>query len=87
MPTQREFTRRKGRRTWTQTNRIYRRLTNARGAWVPMFILARVGAGDPQGFCIVHSRIADLRRKGLVIEQQSKWEGGRCKSSYRLVEE
>lgn len=86
MSTQNEFERRGGRRGWTQAQRIQRRLKIARGAWVPMFILARVGAGDPQGFCMVHSRVADLRRQGLTIEQRSQWEGGRCKSSYRLVE-
>jgi hypothetical protein len=86
MNTQKEFTKRGGRRGWTQAQRIRRRLTVARGAWVPMFTLARVGAGDPQGFCMVHSRVADLRRAGLVVEQRSEWEGGRCKSFYRLVE-
>jgi hypothetical protein len=49
--------------------------------------LARVGAGSPDGFCIVHSRISDLREKGHRIEHRGEWHHGRCLSFYRLVEE
>lgn len=87
MSTQRTYERRGRRRGWTQCERIRRRLKAARGAWVRMPTLARVGAGSPQGFCIVHSRIADLRGRGIQIEQRSEWHNGRCLSFYRLVEE
>ena len=55
------------------------------GRWIAMPVLARVGAGKPQGFCIVHSRIADLRERGLVIHQRNRWEDGVVLSFYRLV--
>lgn len=86
MSTQKEFTRRGSRRGWTQCERILRRLKAARGGWVRMPILARVGAGTPDGFCIVHSRISDLRDRKLKIKQRSEWHNGRCLSFYRLVE-
>lgn len=85
MSTQKEFNRRGGRRGWTQCERIRRRLVAAHGAWVPMPVLARVGAGNPQGFCIVHSRVANLRERGLQVEQRSEWHNGQCLSFYRIV--
>lgn len=69
----------------TQCERIERYLAKYEGRWIGMPTLARVGAGSPQGFCIVHSRISDLRERGLRIEQESRREAGRCASFYRLV--
>jgi len=80
---QRTYQRRHGGRT--QRERIERYLSKFEGRWIAMPTLARVGAGHPQGFCMVHSRVADLRRAGLVIDQESRWVEGRCMSFYRLV--
>lgn len=54
------------------------------GEWVAMPWLARVGSGN-DGFCMVHSRIADLRKRGLVIEQRSERKDGKVHSFYRLI--
>jgi hypothetical protein len=40
--------------------------------------------GSPCPFNI-HSRIADLRKRGHTIEQDSKVDGRKVKSFYRLV--
>jgi hypothetical protein len=69
----------------TQCERIENYLAKRAGRWIAMPHLARVGAGTPQGFCIVHSRISDLRERGLQIDQESRWVEGRCLSFYRLV--
>jgi hypothetical protein len=75
----------------TQNGRI---LLNLKGylhstceGWVPMPTLAKSGSGSDDGFCMVHSRIADLRADGYVIEQRSEREGRKTKSFYRLVEQ
>lgn len=54
------------------------------GDWVPMPDLARVGAGCASGFCMVHSRVADLRKRGLSIDQRSERRDGKTHSFYRL---
>lgn len=81
---QRLFTARGG--GGSQADRILARLQTAAGAWVPMPELAAVGSGSPHGFCMVHSRVADLRKRGLTIEQRvppgARREGA---SEYRLV--
>lgn len=54
------------------------------GEWLAMPHLAHVGAGSASGFCMVHSRIADLRRRGHTIEQRSERHAGKTHSFYRL---
>ena len=47
----------------SQCARIFATLASRAGAWVPMPELS--AAGNPGGFCMVHSRVADLRKRGL----------------------
>lgn len=65
----------------TQTERIYRILRSARG-WVGMPRLAR-----NSGSWNVHSRIADLRARGLEIENRIQRRPGTTTllSFYRLA--
>ena len=68
----------------TQCERILAELERCHPNWVPMPQFARVGAGNDNGFCMVHSRIADLRKQGRRIDQRSSREGNQCHSEYRL---
>ena len=52
--------------------------------WIPMPELARIGAGSDNGFCMVHSRVADLRKRGFSIDQRSERLDGKTHSFYRL---
>ena len=69
----------------SQCARILQRLEEARGGWVPMVELAAVS-----GAFAVHSRIADLRRRGYPIPRpritRVREGSGRvyCHSEYRL---
>jgi len=60
---------------------ILARLEAAGGAWVPMPNLAH-----DSGAYAVHSRVAELRKRGHRIEQRSDRHGRRVLSYYRLVE-
>lgn len=60
-------------------------LKSRAGEWIAMPELARIGSGTEHGFCMVHSRVADLRKRGLVIEQRSERVGGKVHSFYRLT--
>jgi hypothetical protein len=51
-----------------------------RADWVPMPELV-----ECSGSYNVHSRIAELRKRGYQIEQRSEREGRTVKSSYRIV--
>lgn len=53
--------------TTSQTTRILSHLLRRRNVWCAMYELARVGSGSKNGFCMVHSRIADLRKRGYSI--------------------
>lgn len=64
----------------TQCGAILARLEAAGGAWVPMPDLAKAS-----GAYAVHSRVADLRSWGHVIEQRSERDGRRVRSFYRLA--
>jgi len=65
----------------SQKEKILKELSRVWGQWVEMPVLWRVS-----GAFAVHSRIADLRRDGYVIEHKNEWsEDGVCKSFYRLV--
>ena len=65
----------------TQCGAILARLEAAGGAWVPMPNLAH-----DSGAYAVHSRVAELRKRGYAIEQRSDRHGRRVMSYYRLVE-
>lgn len=59
----------------TQCERIWSRLLQTPNEPVPMPELARAGAANAFGFCMVHSRVAELRkRRGALIEHTQ--EGG-----------
>lgn len=80
MSNQLEFEIRKGGSS--QCTRILAELRRRAFETVPMPELARIGSGSPEGFCMVHSRIADLRKKGHVIQQSQEWIDGNCHSFY-----
>lgn len=70
----------------TQCARILARLEESVNQWVSMPELARAGSGAPNGFCMVHSRVADLRKRGHTIEHRSaRVAGTKVHSSYRLI--
>jgi hypothetical protein len=64
----------------TQCEAILRALQAREGEWVPMPILARYA-----GAYAVHSRIADLRRRGHRIEHKNEHAGRRIYSFYRIL--
>jgi hypothetical protein len=73
-------------KTFSQTARIRGLLQASPGEWVSMPDLAVAGSGKSGGFCMVHSRIADLRKLGLTIENKTERdEDGTCMSYYRLI--
>lgn len=65
----------------SQCGAILAYLEAAGGAWVAMPVLAKVS-----GSYAVHSRVAELRSRGHVIEQHSERDGRKVRSFYRLVE-
>jgi len=66
----------------SQSSVILQILTTLRGRWVSMPDLVTASGGYS-----VHSRIAELRRRGHVIENQVEQRpGGKRVSRYRLVE-
>ena len=65
----------------SQCARILELLEFAAGDWVPMPELAQAS-----GAFAVHSRVAELRSWGHVIEQHSERDGRKVRSFYRLVE-
>ena len=77
MTTQREY----GTAGDSQCAVILRVLSVSPGRWVPMPELA-----EAAGCYAVHSRIADLRKRGHAIEHRNEWSGRVCRSSYRIVE-
>jgi hypothetical protein len=64
----------------TQNDRILTRLSQAEGAWVGLPDLVACS-----GAYAVHSRVADLRKAGYVIEQESVRRAGKVHSFYRLA--
>ena len=64
----------------SQCDLIHAELERNAGNWVAMPRLWKVS-----GAFAVHSRIADLRKRGLTIEQRSERVGGTCRSEYRVV--
>lgn len=67
--------------TTTQTDRILRMLNEHRGTFVPMTELASIG-----GCFAVHSRIADIRKRGVPVENRQRHDKqtGRRLSYYRI---
>jgi hypothetical protein len=59
---------------------ILRRLQRSAGEWVPMPLLRRLSRS-----AVVHSRIADLRKRGLTIDQRNLHFGRKVCSEYMLV--
>lgn len=64
----------------SQCERILDYLEYCVGQWVPMPHLTEVS-----GAYAVHSRIADLRKRGHIIEQRCDQSGRNKHSFYRLV--
>lgn len=85
MPNARQLEFQQGPRKQSQCDRILEHLQARAGQPVPMPELARVGTGKPHGFCMVHSRIADLRARGHVIDQTQERVGGQYHSFYTLA--
>jgi hypothetical protein len=65
----------------SQCDLILARLVNTPGEWVPMPALARIS-----GAYAIHSRIADLRRRGHRIDHQNRRAGRKIHSFYRLAD-
>lgn len=65
----------------SQASKILARLQREPGEWVPMIALARIS-----GAFAVHSRIADLRRAGHIIDHQNLRYGKKIHSYYRLAD-
>lgn len=63
----------------SQCDLILAELEHQRGEWVSLPILAAAS-----GSMAVHSRIADLRARGLQIEHRNERKGRMIHSSYRL---
>jgi hypothetical protein len=66
----------------SQCDRILVELESKRGHWVAMPDLARIAGGYA-----VHSRIADLRKRGYRISHMNQKNGRRVWSFYRLESE
>lgn len=69
----------------SQADKILKRLESARtfGGWVPMPTLS-----DASGAYAVNSRVAELRKRGYVIENKvTRQQDGTRMSWYRLVGE
>lgn len=65
----------------SQCGAIIAVLEAAEGAWVPM-----PGLAQASGAYAVHSRVAELRSWGHVIEQMSERDWRMVRSFYRLVD-
>ncbi len=64
---------------WSQCNAILDRLLRSPGQWVPMPELWRAS-----GAMAVHSRIAELRSRGHLIEHRNLRHGRHILSYYRI---
>jgi hypothetical protein len=67
----------------SQCDRILERLMATPGQWVPMPELYRIS-----GAMAVHSRVADLRKRGVPVEHRNVRQGNRgaVHSFYRVPE-
>lgn len=64
----------------SKCERILAELESKRGQWVPMPDLARIAGGYA-----VHSRIAELRKRGHHIESMQERRGRKVLSYYMLA--
>jgi hypothetical protein len=64
----------------SQCDKILERLLLTPGQWVSTLELHQISES-----LAVHSRINDLRGRGMKIEQHSEHLNGKCFSNYRLV--
>lgn len=64
----------------SQCDLILAELKHQRGEWVSLPLLAAAS-----GSMAVHSRIADLRGRGLIIHHRNQRIGRKIHSSYRLT--
>ena len=64
----------------SQCDLIKTELERNAGKWVAMPRLVELS-----GSYVIHSRISDLRKRGLTIEQRSERVDGTCRSEYRLT--
>jgi len=64
----------------SQCDLVLLALTAREGHWVPMPYLARLS-----GAYAVHSRVADLRKRGHTIDHRNLRQGRRILSQYRLA--
>ena len=70
----------------SQCDRILAALEAAHGKEVSMVELAHAGSDAPGGWCMVHSRIADLRKRGHDIPAARLEKVGRqMHSFYKLI--
>jgi hypothetical protein len=65
----------------SQADKILASLQLHSGSWVGLIHLAAIS-----GSMAVHSRIADLRARGLTIEHRNERVGRMIHSSYRLIQ-
>jgi hypothetical protein len=63
----------------SQCDLILARLQQTPGEWVPMPALVKISRGYA-----CHSRIADLRRRGCIIDHRNLRFGKKIHSQYRL---
>ncbi len=75
--TQIDFLSRRGGRS--QCDKILAVLQDNAGQWVPIPVLHQAS-----GSYVIHSRIADLRKRGHSIDQRSEHHDGQNHSFYRL---
>ena len=68
----------------SQNARILAYLRRCRRVWIDMLTLARIGSGSERGFCMVHSRVSDLRHRGYRIDHKNQRFGAQVHSFYRL---
>jgi hypothetical protein len=64
----------------SQNEKIEAHLSAHRGEWIAMPELSEIS-----GSYVVHSRVSDLRKKGLQIESKTEQHGKTKHSFYKLV--
>jgi hypothetical protein len=72
----------------TQIDAIRLLLVSRPNEWIPMPVISEYTKQrcDEQSL-VIHSRIAELRERGMVIENKMPRENGKTQSYYRLIVE
>jgi hypothetical protein len=72
----------------SQIDAIKTLLLSRPNEWIPMPVISEYTKQrcDEQSF-VIHSRIAELRERGMVIENKMPRENGKTSSYYRLIVE